>query len=257
MKRTMCPCGKMFVFLCLLFMQDCYALSDEARSKGFVELPEIDPSIIIVPRYSTPENFMGVVVDGYKKQTVVVLKEVALALKQAQIELKKDGYCMVVYDAYRPQQAVDHFMRWIEQPDEKHKADYYPRVDKSIMVSSGYIIKRSGHSRGSRVDLTIIKDGKIPHALVHKKRKLSDGFEIMYLDDGTVDMGSSFDLFDQASWTESTLVPPAAQERRRYLKSVLEKYGFEGYDKEWWHFSYINEPYSAKLESSYFYFPIN
>lgn len=250
-------CFRIGFIVLLMWAGAAYALSDAARKKGFVELSEADSTIIIVPRYATDQNFLGTPVDGYKKQTVVVLKEVAQAFKLVQAEFKKAGYCMVVYDAYRPQRAVDHFMRWIvDATDQKAKAQYYPRVDKSKAAELGYIAPRSGHTRGSRVDVTLIKDGKQPHAIMEKSRKLSDGFTITYLDDGTIDMGSSFDLFDEASHTESALVDKQAHERRMYLKSVMEKHGFEFYENEWWHFSYIKEPYAADQDSSYFDFVI-
>jgi zinc D-Ala-D-Ala dipeptidase len=235
----------------------CFALSDYARSKGFVELSEVDPTILISPRYATSDNFIGTPIDGYRKSTVVMLKQTAQALKAAQAAFKKDGYCLVVYDAYRPQQAVDHFIRWIDNAvDCTNKAQYYPRVDKANMIAQGYISKRSGHSRGSRIDLTIIKEGQRVHPIVAKTRKLADGYTLMFLDDGTVDMGSSFDLFDEASHTASTLVTVPVHKMRMYLKSVMEKYGFENYDKEWWHFSLNNEPYPADQESSSFNFPL-
>ncbi len=224
---------------------------------GFVDLSEVDPTILVSLRYITSENFLGTPVDGYKKSCILLTKEAAEALKAVQEEVKKDGYCLVVYDAYRPQQAVDHFVRWSEDvTDQKKKAQYYPRVDKAQTFELGYIEKRSGHSRGSTVDLTIIKDGKVPHKIVTRNITLLDGFMIKYLDDGTVNMGSSFDLFDLASHYENNLIKPLYQKRRLYLKNVMDKYGFKNYAEEWWHFTLRNEPYPADQDSSYLNFPI-
>lgn len=235
----------------------CYALSEYARSMDFVELSEIDPTILVSLRYITSENFLGTPVDGYRKTCVVLTRAAAEALKAVQEELKKDGYCLVVYDAYRPQQAVDHFVRWSEDvSDQKKKAYYYPRVDKAKTFELGYIARRSGHSRGSTVDLTIIKDGKMPHKVVAKSKLLLDGFAIKYLDDGTVNMGSSFDLFDVASHYENNLIKPLYQKRRTYLKTIMNKHGFKNYAEEWWHFTLRNEPYPADQDSSYFNFAI-
>lgn len=245
------------VFGCFIYIEMCNAISDEARSKGFVYLHEVDPTIIASVRYATHENFVGKPVDGYKAPVVIMTKQAAQALKKVQEAVKKDGYCLVVYDAYRPQQAVNHFMRWSEDINDQSKKDhYYPRVDKANVFELGYVAKRSGHSRGSTVDLTIIKDGQLPHAIKATARKLLDGYTITFLDDGTIDMGSSFDLFDTASRYENDLIEPAFKQLRTYLKNVMEKYGFKSCSGEWWHFTLRNEPYPADQESSYFNFAV-
>ncbi|KKP29497.1 MAG: D-alanyl-D-alanine dipeptidase [candidate division TM6 bacterium GW2011_GWF2_30_66] len=247
------------VFFLIIFVSfgSCFALSQYARSKGFVELSEIDPTIMTSLRYITNENFLGTPVDGYKKDCVVLIEQVAQALKKVQQEVKKDGYCLVVYDAYRPQMAVDHFVRWSKDVEnQKKKNQYYPRVNKADAFELGYIARRSGHSRGATVDVTIIKDGQKLHRIIEKKRKLLDGFEIKFLDDGTVDMGSSFDLFDIASHFENSLIEEEYKKNRIYLRNVMEKFGFEPYSKEWWHFTFKPEPYPAGIDSSYFNFAI-
>jgi zinc D-Ala-D-Ala dipeptidase len=235
----------------------CLAISEEARSKGFVYLSEIDPSIIVSLRYATTENFVGMPVNGYKKAVCMLTKQAAEALKKVQEDVKKDGYCLVVYDAYRPQQAVDHFISWSTDLKDQHKKDrYYPRVDKDKVFELGYVDKRSGHSRGSTVDLTLIKAGKSPCTISEKKRVLADGYTVKLLDDGTRDMGASFDLFDTASHSENNLIDDKYKVRRAYLKKIMEKNGFKNYPKEWWHFTLLGEPYPADQESSYFNFPI-
>lgn len=236
-------------------MHYSYALSTEDRAKGFVYLHEVDPTILVSLRYLTHENFVGTPVDGYKEPVVIMTRHAAEALKKAQETLSRDGYCLVIYDAYRPQQAVNHFIRWSENcNDQCKKSQYYGRVNKSEVFDLGYVARRSGHSRGSTVDLTIIKTNKTLQPIQEKKRILADGHEIIILDDGTVDMGSSFDLFDDASHTDSDLIEEKYKKRRKYLKNVMGLHGFENYSEEWWHFTLKNEPFPKDQESSYFNF---
>lgn len=233
-------------------------LPPEARAKNFVYLHEVDPTILISPRYCSCENFVGKQVDGYQKSTVVLTRQAAEALKKVQEDVKKDGYSLVVYDAYRPQCAVNHFMQWADAvADQQKKPEYYPRIDKSRVFELGYVAKKSGHSRGSTVDLTLIKLGDSLHEVTCKERVLKDGFKIIYLDDGTIDMGSSFDLFDEASHYENNVIQDCYKPLRTYLRMVMEKHGFTGITEEWWHFTLKNEPYPKNLESSYFNFVVS
>lgn len=235
----------------------CLSLCQEARDKGFVYLHEIDPTIRTSLRYYSDQNFMAKSVDGYKKSVVIMTQQAAEALKKAQEEFIADGYCLVVYDAYRPQDGVNHFIKWSEDVgDQKRKSQYYPRINKADVFELGYVAKRSGHSRGSTIDLTLIKVEDQLHEIQEKERKLLDGFTITLLDDGTVDMGSSFDLVDEASHTQTNLVEEQFQKQRAYLKNVMAKHGFKNYSQEWWHFTLQDEPYSASQDSSYFNFPI-
>ncbi len=241
----------------LLSLNTAYALTPEARAKGFVYLHEIDNSIQVSLRYHSAENFVGNIIDGYNKNVVILTKQAATALSKVQKDVKKDGYCLVVYDAYRPQQAVSHFMRWSKDVKNQAKKDnYYPRIDKARVFELGYVAERSSHSRGSTVDLTLIKDGQAVRKAKPIKRTLLDNFTITYLDDGTVDMGSSFDLFDVASHYENKLIAQEYKKLRTYLKNIMEKHGFKNYPEEWWHFTLKNEPFAANLESSYFNFVV-
>ena len=234
-----------------------YTLSPQARAQGFVYLHEVDPTILVSLRYHSNENFVGKPVDGYKGSAVILTKQTAEALKKVQETVKKDGYCLVIYDAYRPQQAVNHFMLWSEDvKDQGKKTQYYPRVNKADVFELGYIAKRSGHSRGSTVDLTLIKDGEKLHEVIEKPRTLLDGYTITFLDDGTLDMGSSFDLFDVASHFENNVVAKHYKTLRTYLKNTMEKHGFKNYAEEWWHFTLKSEPFPATKDSSYFNFPV-
>lgn len=240
------------VSIIFIHIPNCYTLTDEARSKGFVYLHEIDPTIRTSVRYHSAENFVGTPVNGYKKPVIIMTRQAAEALQKVQVSVKKDGYSLVIYDAYRPQQAVNHFIQWsAESHNQTKKSHYYPRVNKADVFMLGYVAQRSGHSRGSTVDLTIIEDNKNIHAISEQRRVLRDGFTITILDDGTVDMGSSFDLLDVASHTESNLVDEKYKALRIYFKQLMEQYGFKNYSQEWWHFTLQNEPFPADQDSSY------
>lgn len=248
---------KLFLLLGLLVAALCNALASEVRAKGFVYLHEVDPTILISPRYYSNENFLGARVDGYRNLVIVITRQAAEALKNVQADLKKDGYSLVVYDGYRPQRGVNHFMRWSEDvADQLKKSQYYPRVDKAKVFELGYVARRSGHSRGSTIDLTIIKDGQQLSEIKEEKRVLLDGYTITLLNDGTVDMGASFDLFDKASHIENDLVPQEFKQMRTYLRTAMQKHGFKPYSNEWWHFTLSNEPFPADQDSSYFDFEI-
>jgi D-alanyl-D-alanine dipeptidase len=241
----------------LTMMGSYGALSEKARAKGFVYLHEVDPTVLVSLRYHSNENFVGRPVDGYKKPVVILTKQAAEALKKAHDEFKKDGYLLVIYDAYRPQQASDYFMRWSRDvKDQVKKEQYYPRVNKADVFKLGYVTERSGHNRGSTVDLTIIKKDKKLHEVKESIRQLRDGFTITFLDDGTVDMGSSFDLFDVASHFENKVIAQNYKELRTYLKEGMEKYGFKNFPEEWWHFTLKDEPFPAYSDESYFNFPV-
>jgi D-alanyl-D-alanine dipeptidase len=211
---------------------------------GFVYINEFDPSLIIDLRYHGNDNFIGSKIQGYLSNMCIVSEPAATALIKAQEKFKNDGYGIVVYDAYRPQDAVDHFLMWSKDiSDQKMKDFYYPRINKEKCFELGYIFKRSAHTRGSTLDISIIELGKSLHSIIPTKRLLLDGFEITYLDDGTVDMGSSFDLFDEASHFENNLISDEYKQRRTYLKTVMSEVGFNSYDKEWWHFTLKEEPF--------------
>lgn len=216
-----------------------------ALPTGFVYLKDIDPTIQQFPRYEMAENFLGRQIDGYRKGVGIVLScQAAKALKKAQERVAQDGYELVVYDGYRPQIAVDDFIRWAEdEADQSKKEEYFPRVDKKDLFRLGYIAQRSRHSRGSTVDLTLIKKGEECHKPFGVEVVLADGSIIKRLDDGTLDMGTSFDFFDVASWGKSLLVSKEAQKNRNYLANVMKENGFEDLPEEWWYFVLKDEPF--------------
>jgi D-alanyl-D-alanine dipeptidase len=243
----------------LFFEKLACEIPQEFRNKGFVYLHEIDPTIQVSVRYATNENFVGRPIAGYKKPIIIMVRKAAETLKAVQQEVAKDGYSLVVYDAYRPQKAVDYFAQWgKDQGDVIKKSHYYPDVRKEDLFKLGYIMAggRSGHSRGSRVDVTLIKKDEQIHPVVEVKRVLHNGSVIMFLDDGTVDMGSSFDLFDVASHFDNDVIDEKYKPMRAYLRKMMESHGFEYYPEEWWHFSLKDEPHKSHLDSSYFNFDI-
>ncbi|WP_372756739.1 M15 family metallopeptidase [Mariniflexile sp.] len=199
--------------------------------EGFVYVETIIPDIEVELRYNTKNNFIGKRVDGYHSNKLILTKETALALKKVQEELLSQNLCLLVYDGYRPQSAVNHFIRWAENlGDTINKQAFYPDVDKLNLFVEEYIAARSGHSKGSTVDVTII-DGNTGKPL---------------------DMGSNYDFFGEASWVEYQNITESQKANRKRLQTVMLKYGFKNYPKEWWHFTLKNEPFS----STYFDFPV-
>lgn len=223
-----------------------------ALPPGFVYLKDVDSTIQISMRYYSANNFTGQKVDGYNNPKLIITRQAAEGLKKVQQDLKKDGYCLVVYDAYRPQKAVDHFIRWgADLTEQKMKPYYYPCIDKKDSFDLGYIATKSGHTRGSTIDLTIIEEEKQLKEPSFQVRTIN-GNNIPFLDDGTVDMGSSFDLFDEASHHDSSKMTPKYNDLRRYLCKKMEAHGFKSYHNEWWHYTLHDEPFP----STYFDFDI-
>jgi D-alanyl-D-alanine dipeptidase len=200
---------------------------------GFVDTGEAVPGIEVELRYFTEDNFVGTVIDGYETERCYMTAEAAAALKNVQAELESFGLGLKVFDAYRPQRAVDHFVRWAEDlGDTKMKARYYPEVEKKNLFRDGYIAAKSGHSRGSTVDLTIVsRDTGVPVEL---------------------DMGTGWDYFGPKSWPSSTEVSAEARANRLLLRSLMVKHGFHPLAEEWWHFTLVDEPFP----DTYFNFPV-
>ncbi len=200
---------------------------------GFVYLDRVIPEIVIDLKYYGTHNFVGERIDGYLQPRCILTKEAAAALKKVQEELKPFGLGLKVFDAYRPQRAVDHFVRWAEnKADVRMKDEFYPRVPKDKLFTEGYIAARSSHSRGSTVDLTILP---LPP---------EEGKEL--------DMGKGFDFFGPESWPQHRALPPSQRALRMLLHVLMKKHGFASYEQEWWHFTLKNEPFP----DTYFNFPV-
>lgn len=201
-----------------------------------VDLPEIAPSIQLDIRYFTDYNFIGKRIPGYNAPKCLLTRQAAEALKQAQQELITQGFSLKVYDCYRPQQAVNEFVRWaIDQNDTRMQAIFYPNVDKKELFAKGYLAGKSGHSRGSTVDLTLVPLNGKPQEPCRLGKLCQDN---------SIDMGTSFDFFDPKSNTLNPVISGVPLQNRLRLKSVMEKAGFKNLPEEWWHFTLINEPFA-------------
>ena len=224
-----------------------------ALPQGFVYLKNIEPSIIENLRYNTTENFTGKQVEGYHANKVILSLQAAEGLAEIQLNLATEGYSLVIYDAYRPLKAVNAFKGWSKDINEQtQKEKYYDEIDKRDVFKLGYIAEKSGHSRGSTVDVSIIKLGSAIKEITVYQRTLINGSVVPYLDDGSLDMGTSFDLFGEASFHDSYLIEDKYLKSRNYLRNIMKKGGFREYSKEWWHYTLDNEPFP----DSYFDFDI-
>jgi len=211
---------------------------------GFTFLKDIDPTIIESVRYFSSENFLGRQVAGYKTNRIICTKIAAESLKLVHDDLKSQGYGLVVYDGYRPQAAPDEFLSWSTDPnDQLAKKYYYPTIDKADMFDLGYVARKSSHSRGSTFDLTLIKLGDALNPIIYTSRMLENGEEIPYLDDNTINMGTSFDLFNDASHHDTKLVTEEQNLMREILRKAMKNRGFNDFSKEWWHYTLAEEPY--------------
>ena len=200
--------------------------------EGFVYIDEIIPGIRLDLRYCTADNFVGEQIDGYSQPRGILTLAAAEALSRVQDALKTTGLELNIFDAYRPQQAVEHFKRWIGNASElRMKAEFYPKIDKPDLLKQGYIARRSSHTRGSTVDLTIVS-GK-PGA-------------------AALDMGSHFDYFGPESWVDYTGLSAQQQANRLMLRRLMVQSGFVPFSMEWWHFTLEEEPFP----DTWFDFPV-
>ncbi|MBQ6606094.1 MAG: M15 family metallopeptidase [Firmicutes bacterium] len=210
--------------------EDGVILSDD--SSDFVLLSEAVPDAILEIRYYSTYNFVGDRIDGYEEPLAFLTTEAAAALKEASDELVGMGYRLKIFDAYRPQMAVTHFMNWaLDVDDTRMKEYFYPELEKDQLFPQGYIAEHSGHSRGSTVDLTLFD--------MSTERE--------------VDMGGTFDYFGELSHPDYQGVTAEQYEMRMLLREVMVKHGFRPLPEEWWHFTLENEPYP----DTYFTFPVN
>ncbi len=189
--------------------------------KGFVYINEIIKDVDLDIRYSSNDNFIGKNINGYNSPVAIGTTELASALQEVQNDLKHFGYGIKIFDAYRPQKAVNHFLRWSTNDDILMKDLFYPNIDKKNLFKEGYIASRSGHSRGSTVDLTIID--------INNKKEL--------------DMGTVYDFFGIESSYGFTGLTPEQRSNRLLLNSIMNKFGFKALETEWWHFTLENEPF--------------
>jgi D-alanyl-D-alanine dipeptidase len=203
----------------------------QQRPSDFVDATAVVPGLIAEMRYASSNNFVGRPIDGYQAPICYLTRPAAEALAKVAADLAPRGLVLKVFDCYRPARAVQHFVRWARDlNDIARKAEFYPEVDKRHLFRDGYIARRSGHSRGSTVDLTLAhRDG---------------GHEL--------DMGTAYDFFSPRSWPSDRSVSTDAQTNRALLAQAMRKRGFMAHSKEWWHFTLRSEPYPE----TYFDFPV-
>ena len=200
------------------------------RPAAFVDAATVVAGLVADMRYAGSHNFVGRPIDGYAAPHCLLTEAAANALADVARDIAARGLVIKVFDCYRPVRAVMNFVRWARDLNATAgRAEFYPDVDKRTLFRDGYIASRSGHSRGSTLDLTLAT---------------ADGREL--------DMGTPFDFFSPKSWTNSTAVGPEQHANRMLLAAAMRRHGFYGYDKEWWHFTLRNEPFPA----TYFDFPV-
>ena len=199
----------------------------------FVSVSHEIPDVLLDVRYHSTFNFVADRVDGYDEPLVILTREAADALKKVNADARAMGLRLKLYDGYRPQRAVRHFVRWAQEVEKTEtKAIFYPEVDKRDLFKLGFIAERSGHSRGSTIDLTLFDE---------QTQK-------------DLDMGGGFDFFGELSWAEYTRTLTDEQIRnRRLLRELMMKHGFRPLAEEWWHFTLKDEPYP----DTYFDFPVS
>ncbi len=213
----------------LLLLISCFGYAQ--LPTGFDYAKNIIPDIQVELRYFGTHNFVGKQIDGYNNNCLILTEETLKALSNVQIELKAKNLGLKIYDGYRPQRAVNHFIRWAKDlNDTINKVEFYPDVDKRDLFKEEYIASRSGHTKGSTVDITIID--------LETKKEL--------------DMGSHYDFFGIQSWVNFVDITEKQKNNRQLLQTIMLKHGFKNYPREWWHFTLKVEPFP----NTYFDFPI-
>lgn len=197
--------------------------SEKDGSENFVMVAEAIPDVILEIRYYSTYNFVGKRIDGYLEPMALLTKEAAKALKEVSEDVKKMGYRLKIYDAYRPQKAVDHFVRWSKDiADTSMKQYFYPNLNKNVLFKQDYIMEKSGHTRGSTIDLTLFD--------MNTEKEL--------------DMGGTFDFFGEESHPDHKATITTEQyNNRMILRNAMLKHGFKPLDSEWWHFTLKDEPF--------------
>ncbi|MEV6336283.1 M15 family metallopeptidase [Nocardia vinacea] len=229
--------------------------SPAADETAFVSVTELDPTIIVDARYFGEHNFIGGRINGYDAPKCLLTKEAAAALAQVQRELQPMGLGLKTYDCYRPQRAVDQFVSWAKDlGDTKMRAEFYPTVEKANLFRDGYIAEKSGHSRGSTLDLTIVALPAADQEQYHP----GDPLRACTLPadqrfrDNTLDFGTGYDCFDPLAHTANPAPSGTQRALRELLVNLMDEHGFKNLAEEWWHFTLKNEPFP----NTYFNFPI-
>lgn len=224
--------------------------------EAFVRLSEIAPKIEQDIRYHGEHNFVGRPIAGYDAGECILTRQAADALIAVARDLEPEGLGLKIYDCYRPVSAVANFAAWARDLGDLHmQAEFYPRLNKADLFDLGYIANRSGHSRGSTVDLAIRRLDQAPATTWHRGINLADCAlpESQRFDDGILDFGTGYDCFDLKALHGAQGIEPHAAANREKLASLMAKNGFKRYDEEWWHYTLVNEPFPE----TYFEFPVS
>lgn len=221
----------------LLLSQDARGAQ---RPPEFVNLRDVAPEILQDIRYAGPDNFTGQRVPGYDANECVLKRPVAEALKQVHAELRQQSLGLKVYDCYRPTRATSAFLQWIGASSGPRTTRYFPRLDRAKLHSLGYISSSSTHSQGLAVDLTLVRLPPPHQPLFDPRIRYGDctGRAIDRSPDNSIDMGTGFDCFDVMSHAGFAALSPEQRGARELLRRVMKKHGFEGYWREWWHFTF-------------------
>ena len=231
-------------------------MTRDSNPQSLVDLSATVPGLLVDIRYGGTCNFYGAVLPGYEAKVALGSRPLAASLLEVQKHLTPLGYDLVVYEAYRPAQAGVALYAWAsssempEAPGMREK--FFPTLTKERLFEEGYIARKSAHTRASAVDVSLLPRGQVLQEPKVMERRLSDGRRVLYLEDGTLDMGTHFDFLDPASHQDSALVSPAALENRRLLSQIMHACGLKGYSKEWWHFQLVDEPFP----DTYFDMPV-
>ena len=243
-------CGVSVITCCSKDNDEPITVNPTEDSSEFVTLTDAVPDAILEIRYFGTYNFVGARIDGYLEPTALITKKAGEALKAVSEDVKAKGYRLKIYDAYRPQKGVDHFVRWAaDLNDTKMKPYFYPDLDKSVLFDQEYIMEKSGHTRGSTVDLTLFD--------MNTEKEL--------------DMGGTFDWFgpeshpdfcgnpetgeytgDNSKSPTGRSITPEQFQHRMILRQAMLSHGFKPLDTEWWHFTLKDEPFT----DTYFTFPV-
>ena len=217
------------------------AAAQRALPAGFVYLRDVDPTIAQDIRYAGSDNFLGRPLPGYEAAQCILRRDVAAALKRVQADLSALGLSLKVYDCYRPIRAVRAMAAWVNDGrSEAATKRFFPKLSKSSLLRAGYIASRSRHSSGTTIDLTLMRTGAAAPAAFDPTAAYGPCTAPLAQrsPDNAVDMGTSFDCFDAASYTASAAISAEQRRYRNVLLAAMRKQGFANYDHEWWHFSY-------------------
>jgi zinc D-Ala-D-Ala dipeptidase len=205
-----------------LLLAACATSGPDRNGRDLMDVQHVVPTVHLDIRYASADNFVGMPIRGYEAPKCLLLRPAAEALADVERELRRDGHALRVFDCYRPQRAVRHFVEWTrDSGDTRTKPRYYPNLDKSALLGE-YIAETSGHSRGATIDLTLMRcdaDRCTP-----------------------LDMGTPFDFFDERAHTDSPLVSAAQRANRHRLRAAMARHGFRNYSSEWWHYTLVLDP---------------